>query len=180
MTAWAWLWARRSAVRWRSRTATWRSPTTARTGSSIPPTRRPFLYNKGLIPSSLASEVALKFAAHGPATVISTGCTSGLDAIGYGHQLIQEGEADVVIAGAADAPISPITMACFDAIKATSPNNDDPAHASRPFDHDRDGFVLGEGAAVLVLEESEAARAPRRPHLLRGRRLRARAATPST
>ncbi len=66
---------------------------------------------------------------------------------------------DVCIAGASDSPISPITVACFDAIKATSPNNDDPAHASRPFDADRDGFVLGEGGAVLVLEELERARA---------------------
>jgi minimal PKS ketosynthase (KS/KS alpha) len=117
----------------------------------------PFLYNKGLIPSSLASEVALKFAAHGPATVISTGCTSGIDAIGYGHQMIQEGEADIVISGASESPISPISMACFDPIKATSQRNDDPAHASRPFDLDRDGFVMGEGGAILILEEFEAA-----------------------
>jgi minimal PKS ketosynthase (KS/KS alpha) len=95
----------------------------------------PFLY-AGLIPSSLASEVALKFGAHGPATVISTGCTSGIDAVGYGHQLIQDGEADIVISGAAESPISPISMACFDPIKATSRRNDDPAHASRPFDRD--------------------------------------------
>ncbi|CAM5493237.1 beta-ketoacyl synthase N-terminal-like domain-containing protein [Streptomyces avidinii] len=72
---------------------------------------------------------------------------------------IAEGRMDVCIAGASDSPISPITVACFDAIKATSPNNDDPAHASRPFDADRDGFVLGEGGAVLVLEELEHARA---------------------
>ena len=91
----------------------------------------PFLYN-ALVPSSLASEIALKFGAHGPAVVISTGCTSGIDAIGYGHQLIQDGEADVVIAGAAESPISPISMACFDPIKATSRRNDDPEHASRP------------------------------------------------
>ena len=114
----------------------------------------PFVYN-ALIPSSLASEVAIKFAAHGPAMVHSTGCTSGMDAIGYGHQLIQDGEADVVIAGAAESGISPISMACFDPIKATSRRNDDPAHASRPFDRDRDGFVMGEGGAILILEEMQ-------------------------
>jgi minimal PKS ketosynthase (KS/KS alpha) len=112
----------------------------------------PFLY-EGLIPSSLASEIALKFRAHGPAVVISTGCTSGIDAIGYGHQMIQDGEADIVISGAAESPISPISMACFDPIKATSSRNDDAAHASRPFDRDRDGFVMGEGGAVLILED---------------------------
>jgi minimal PKS ketosynthase (KS/KS alpha) len=112
----------------------------------------PFLY-QGLIPSSLAADVACRHGAHGPAQVISTGCTSGIDAIGYGLQLVQDGEADVVIAGASDAPISPVTVASFDAIKATTPDNDDPEHASRPFDRDRHGFVLGEGAAVLILEE---------------------------
>jgi len=117
---------------------------------------RPFLY-PGLVPSSLASELALKFGANGPAVVISTGCTSGIDAIGYAHQMIQDDEADVVISGAAESPISPISMACFDPIKATSQRNDDPAHASRPFDRDRDGFVMGEGGAVLVLEEMESA-----------------------
>jgi minimal PKS ketosynthase (KS/KS alpha) len=116
----------------------------------------PFLY-EGLVPSSLASEIALKFEAHGPALVISTGCTSGIDAIGYGHQLIQDGEADLVIAGAAESGISPISMACFDPIKATSRRNDDAAHASRPFDRDRDGFVMGEGGAVLILEDIETA-----------------------
>jgi minimal PKS ketosynthase (KS/KS alpha) len=116
----------------------------------------PFVY-PALIPSSLASEVALKFGAHGPAVVISTGCTSGIDAIGYGHQMIQDGEADIVIAGASESPISPISMACFDPIKATSHRNDDPAHASRPFDRDRDGFVMGEGCAILILEELEPA-----------------------
>lgn len=118
----------------------------------------PFLY-QGFVPSSLASEVAQRFRAHGRASVISTGCTSGIDAIGFGHQIIQDGDADVVIAGAADSPISPISMACFDPIKATSCRNSDPEHASRPFDADRDGFVMGEGAAVLILEEREHARA---------------------
>jgi minimal PKS ketosynthase (KS/KS alpha) len=113
---------------------------------------QPFLY-QSLVPSSAATELAVRFQAHGPATVISTGCTSGIDAIGHAHTLIQDDEADVVIAGAADAPISPITVACFDAIRATTPRNDDPEQASRPFDADRQGFVLGEGSAVLVIEE---------------------------
>jgi minimal PKS ketosynthase (KS/KS alpha) len=118
----------------------------------------PFLY-QALIPSSLASEIALKFEAHGPSVVVSTGCTSGVDAIGYGHHLIQDGEADIVISGASESPISPISMACFDPIKATSQRNDDAAHASRPFDRDRDGFVMGEGSAILILEELESAQA---------------------
>jgi len=110
-------------------------------------------------PSALACEVAEEFGARGPVQTVSTGCTSGLDAVGYAFQTIEDGRADVVLAGASDSPISPITVACFDAIKATSPNNDDPEHASRPFDAGRDGFVLGEGGAVLVLEELEHARA---------------------
>ncbi|MCA1187918.1 MULTISPECIES: beta-ketoacyl synthase [unclassified Saccharopolyspora] len=109
------------------------------------------------VPAALARDVAREVAAEGPVAVISTGCTSGLDAVGHGAELIRDGRADVVLAGAADAPISPITVACFDAIRATSPNNADPAHASRPFDRRRDGFVLGEGAAVFVLEERAAA-----------------------
>ncbi|GAA1898762.1 beta-ketoacyl-[acyl-carrier-protein] synthase family protein [Streptantibioticus ferralitis] len=109
-------------------------------------------------PSALASEVAEQTGARGPAQTVSTGCTSGLDAVGYAFHAIEEGNADIFVAGAADSPISPITVACFDAIRATSPNNDDPAHASRPFDARRDGFVMGEGGAVLVLEETEHAR----------------------
>jgi len=93
----------------------------------------------------------------GPVALVSTGCTSGIDAVAHGAQLIEEGSADIVLAGATDAPISPITSACFDAIKATSPNNGEAGHASRPFDARRDGFVLGEGAAVMVLESEESA-----------------------
>ncbi|MET8534015.1 beta-ketoacyl-[acyl-carrier-protein] synthase family protein [Streptomyces sp. NPDC005065] len=110
-------------------------------------------------PSSLASAVAEEVGAHGPVQTVSTGCTSGLDAIGYAFQSIEEGRVEVCIAGASDSPITPITVACFDAIKATSANNSDPEHASRPFDARRDGFVMGEGGAVLVLEELEHARA---------------------
>ncbi|MEV5754999.1 beta-ketoacyl-[acyl-carrier-protein] synthase family protein [Actinoallomurus sp. NPDC052308] len=116
----------------------------------------PHLYGH-MVPSTMACEVAWVAGAEGPVSLISTGCTAGLDAVCAGSNLILSGRSDVVIAGATDAPISPITSACFDAIKATSSNNDDPAHASRPFDARRDGFVLGEGAAVFVLEEREAA-----------------------
>ncbi|WP_042431796.1 beta-ketoacyl-[acyl-carrier-protein] synthase family protein [Streptacidiphilus anmyonensis] len=118
----------------------------------------PHLYNH-FVPSSFAAEVAWTTGAEGPTNVVSTGCTSGLDAVGHAVGLIREGSADVMIAGATDAPISPITMACFDAIKATTPRSDDPARASRPFDGTRNGFVLGEGSAVFVLEELEAAKA---------------------
>lgn len=117
----------------------------------------PHLYNH-FVPSSFAAEVAWSVGAEGPTTVVSTGCTSGLDSVGYAAELIRENSVDVMIAGATDAPISPITTACFDAIRATTPRNDDPEHASRPFDRTRNGFVLGEGAAMFVLEELGAAR----------------------
>jgi minimal PKS ketosynthase (KS/KS alpha) len=117
----------------------------------------PHLYDY-MVPSSFAAEIAWAAGAEGPSTVISTGCTSGIDAVGHAVELIREGTVDTMIAGACDAPISPITMACFDAIKATTPRNDDPEHASRPFDGSRNGFVLGEGAAVFVLERLDNAR----------------------
>jgi act minimal PKS ketosynthase (KS/KS alpha) len=118
----------------------------------------PHLYNY-FVPSSFAAETAWAVGAEGPAAVVSTGCTSGIDSIGYAAELIREGSCDIMVAGSSDAPISPITVACFDAIKATTPRNDAPEQASRPFDGTRNGFVLGEGAAVFVLEELEAARA---------------------
>jgi minimal PKS ketosynthase (KS/KS alpha) len=111
-----------------------------------------------LVPSSMAAEVAWAAGAEGPAGVVSTGCTSGLDAVGHACELIREDTVDVMVCGATDAPISPITVACFDAIKATTPRNDDPAHASRPFDASRNGFVLAEGSAMFVLEEFGRAR----------------------
>ncbi|MFJ8360478.1 beta-ketoacyl-[acyl-carrier-protein] synthase family protein [Streptomyces sp. NPDC093984] len=110
-----------------------------------------------LSPGVMPAEVAWAVGAEGPTTMVSDGCTSGLDAVGYGVQLIRENSADIVLAGAADTPISPIVVACFDAIKATTPRNDDPARASRPFDGSRNGFVLAEGAAMFVLEEYERA-----------------------
>ncbi|GHC39186.1 beta-ketoacyl-[acyl-carrier-protein] synthase family protein [Streptomyces cinnamoneus] len=117
-----------------------------------------FLYD-ALVPGSFAAEVARYAGAEGPAAVISTGCTSGLDAVAHAAALIEDGTADAAVTGATEAPISPITVACFDAIRATSAGNDSPATASRPFDRERDGFVLGEGAAFFVLEELAHARA---------------------
>jgi act minimal PKS ketosynthase (KS/KS alpha) len=110
------------------------------------------------VPSQLAAVVAREAWAEGPVAVISAGCTSGLDAVGHASELILDGSADVMIAGGSDAPISPITFACFDAIKATSNRNDDPGGALRPFDRGRNGFVLGEGCGVVVLEEAGRAR----------------------
>jgi act minimal PKS ketosynthase (KS/KS alpha) len=106
-----------------------------------------------MVPSSMPAEVAWAVGAEGPVTMVSDGCTSGLDAVGHAVSLIREGSADVMITGATDTPITPIVVACFDAIKATSTHNDDPEHASRPFDGTRNGFVLAEGAALFVLEE---------------------------
>ena len=116
----------------------------------------PELY-RHFVPSSMAAEVGRAAGAEGPAAVVSTGCTSGLDSLGHAVDLIREGTADVMVAGATEAPISPITSACFDAIHATTPRNDDPEHACRPFDRTRSGLVLGEGAAVLILEELDSA-----------------------
>ncbi|KND26491.1 beta-ACP synthase [Streptomyces acidiscabies] len=112
----------------------------------------PYLYDY-FVPSSMAAELAWTAEAEGPVGVVSTGCTSGIDVVGHAVDLIRDGAADVMIAGASDAAISPITVACFDAIKATSARNDSPETASRPFDRTRNGFVLGEGSAFFVLEE---------------------------
>lgn len=94
----------------------------------------------------------------GPALTLATGCTGGNDAVGFAFDAIRRGEADVMVAGAAEAPLTPFVVACFDSISALSVRNDDPERASRPFDVDRDGFVLAEGAGIAVLEEWEHAR----------------------
>jgi act minimal PKS ketosynthase (KS/KS alpha) len=112
-----------------------------------------------LAPSAMPREVAWKVGAEGPVTMVSTGCTSGIDAVGHAAALIRDGVVDVMCAGASDTPITPIVVACFDAIKATTTYNDAPEVASRPFDGTRNGFVLAEGAAMFVLEDYERARA---------------------
>jgi act minimal PKS ketosynthase (KS/KS alpha) len=117
----------------------------------------PHMYDH-MVPSVMPAEVAWTVGAEGPVSLVSNGCTSGLDSVGHAYQWIQEGSADVVLTGATDTPITPIVVACFDAIKATTPRTDDPACASRPFDGSRNGFVLAEGAAMFVLEELDHAR----------------------
>ncbi|GAB2516962.1 beta-ketoacyl-[acyl-carrier-protein] synthase family protein [Nocardiopsis aegyptia] len=117
----------------------------------------PHMYDY-LVPSVMPAEVAWTVGAEGPVAMVSNGCTSGLDSVGHAVQLIREGSADVMVTGASDTPITPIVVACFDAIKATTTRNDEPETASRPFDDSRNGFVLAEGAAVFVLEEYESAR----------------------
>ncbi|PAZ09992.1 beta-ACP synthase [Streptomyces sp. SA15] len=111
-----------------------------------------------LVPTSVAADVAWVVGAEGPVGLVSTGCTAGIESVAHAAQLIREGAADVMLAGGSDAPISPVCVASFDAIRATTPRNDEPATASRPFDRTRNGFVLAEGSAMLVLEELEHAR----------------------
>jgi 3-oxoacyl-[acyl-carrier-protein] synthase II len=105
---------------------------------------------------TLSSEISLYFGLRGPSHIISTGCTSSTDAIGYAFNLIRFGLADHLITGGVDATITPGIMHGFSIMRVVSPShNEDPQRASRPFDRSRDGFVLGEGAWILVLEEME-------------------------
>ncbi len=115
------------------------------------------------IPSSIinmaAGQVSIRFGARGPNSAPCTACSSGTHAVGDSFRLLQHGDADIVITGGSEAAISPLAIAGFDALKALSTRNDEPTKASRPFDLDRDGFVLGEGAGILILEELNHARA---------------------
>lgn len=113
-----------------------------------------------LMPNSPAAYVELEFGARAGAHALVSACASGAEAIGYGVEMIRSGRADVVIAGGTEAAIHPMPMAAFAASRTLSTRNDDPAGASRPYDTARDGFVLGEGAAIVVLE-SEAHAAAR-------------------
>jgi len=112
-----------------------------------------------------ASNVALDLGITGPAVGNANSCASGAVAIGQAFQAVRDGTVDLALAGGAEAPLAPLTFGAFALIRVLSQRNDDPATASRPFDRDRDGFVMGEAAAVLVLEEREAAVRRRAPML---------------
>jgi 3-oxoacyl-[acyl-carrier-protein] synthase II len=111
------------------------------------------------IVNMIAGHVSIRFGFKGPNLAIVTACTTGLHCIGEAGRMIEYGDADVVVAGGSEATVSPLGIGGFAAMRAMSTRNDDPTTASRPFDKDRDGFVLGEGAGVMVLEEYEHAKA---------------------
>jgi len=104
-----------------------------------------------------AGQVSIRFGAKGPISCTVTACSSGANAIGDSFRLIAGGYADVMIAGGAEAAVCPLTIAGFNAMRALSTRNDSPEKASRPFDRDRDGFVIGEGCGILILEELSSA-----------------------
>lgn len=107
-----------------------------------------------------SAEVAKKYGARGPVMTLATGCTAGLDAVGQAVELIRSGQSKIMIAGATEAPITPIAFAAFDIIGAlASDRNDEPEKASRPYDQSRSGFVLGEGCGIFILESLEHANA---------------------
>ncbi|QDW63717.1 beta-ketoacyl synthase [Oerskovia sp. KBS0722] len=112
-----------------------------------------------LMPNSPAAYVSLEFGARAGAHALVSACASGAEAIGYGIDMIRAGRADVVVAGGTEATIHPMPIAAFAASRTLSLRNDDPQGASRPYDVDRDGFVIGEGAGVVVLESAEHAAA---------------------
>ena len=115
------------------------------------------------IPASIvnlaAGHVSIKYGAKGPNEATATACTTSAHAIGDAYRTIQRGDADAMIAGGSEATITPLCVGGFASMKALSTRNDDPKHASRPWDKDRDGFVIGEGAGILILEELDFAKA---------------------
>jgi len=118
----------------------------------------PFFVPASII-NMVAGHVSMRFGFKGPNLAVVTACTTGLHCIGEAGRMIEYGDADVVIAGGSEATVSPLGIGGFAAMRALSTRNDDPKAASRPWDKDRDGFVLGEGAGVVVVEEYEHAKA---------------------
>ena len=128
------------------------------------------------IPSAIinlaAGQVSIRFGAKGPNSATCTACSASAHAIGDAFEIIKRGDADVMIAGGSEAAITPMGIGGFGALRALSTRNDEPQRASRPFDKDRDGFIVGEGSGVLILEEYELAQGARRADLRRAGRLR--------
>ncbi len=118
----------------------------------------PFFVPASII-NMISGHVSIQFGFKGPNLGVVTACTTGLHAIGMAARLIQAGDADIMVAGGAESTVSPLGVGGFAAARALSTRNDDPTKASRPWDKDRDGFVLGEGAGVMVLESLESAQA---------------------
>jgi 3-oxoacyl-[acyl-carrier-protein] synthase II len=118
----------------------------------------PFFVPASII-NMISGHVSMRFGFKGPNLAVVTACTTGLHCIGEGARKIEYGDADVIVAGGSEATVSPLGVGGFAAMRALSTRNDDPTTASRPWDRDRDGFVLGEGAGVMVLEEYEHAKA---------------------
>jgi 3-oxoacyl-[acyl-carrier-protein] synthase II len=118
----------------------------------------PFFVPASII-NMIAGHVSMRFGFKGPNLAVVTACTTGLHCIGEAARKIEYGDADVIVAGGSEATVSPLGVGGFAAMRALSTRNDDPTTASRPWDKDRDGFVLGEGAGVMVLEEYEHAKA---------------------
>jgi len=106
-----------------------------------------------------AGNISIRYGAKGPISATATACATSANAIGDAARMIAHGDADVMIAGGAEAAVTALSVGGFAAMRALSQRNDDPTHASRPFDKDRDGFVIGEGAGILILEELEFAQA---------------------
>ena len=105
-----------------------------------------------------AGQVSIRFGAKGPNSATATACAAGAHAIGDSFKIIQRGDADLMICGGAESAITPMSVAGFASMRALSTNNEDPVHASRPFERDRDGFVIGEGAGIMILEDLESAK----------------------
>lgn len=122
---------------------------------AVSPRRVSPLFVPMMVINMASGEVAIKVGAKGPNFAIVSACASGTHAIGEAYRIIKTGDADIMIAGGAEAPITPLCVAGFSNMKALSTRNDEPEKASRPFARDRDGFIVGEGAGVCVLEESE-------------------------
>lgn len=118
----------------------------------------PFFIPRALT-NMAGGQIAIRYGAQGPSLCVTTACATGNHAIGEAFRAIRDDDADVIIAGGCEGAVSPVGLAGFMVMRALSKRNDDPATASRPFDRDRDGFVMGEGAGIVVLEELEHARA---------------------